>query len=258
MLDLPSLPHNAGVSRIGAKSSSLLHIRGEISHMEKHSGHFKLKQLTKTADLQSKSSRNCRIWNSSGLCGIRKWRLSPWMTGNNAFSAGYHRWNIRSSHAVGDFQPRSYSSQFLFSSVPGLFQAVVGLRNKSPTSELGKVGRYTMYMLCHERILASFPVEFSFSVFIIHLQFRHFLTGHFSDLASANLIATCRYLSLCFHWQSLLRDFMSHQVTCSPYWSVKSTAPSLTRPFNFLGGSQEIMCGLDSSWLSWQHFCQRL
>ena len=139
--------------------------------MKKHSGHFKLKQLTKTADLQSKSSRNCRIWNSSGLCGIRKWHLSPWMTGNNAFSAGYHRWNMRSSHAVGDFQPRSYSPQFLFSSVPGLFQAVVGLRNKSPTSELGKVGRYTMYMLCHERILASFPVEFSFSVFIIHLQF---------------------------------------------------------------------------------------
>ena len=49
---------------------------------------------------------------------------------------------MRSSHAAGDFQLRSYSPQSFLSSVPGLFQAVVGLGKKSPASELGKVGRY--------------------------------------------------------------------------------------------------------------------
>ena len=58
--------------------------------------------------------------------------------------SGIHRWNMRSSHAAGDFQLRSYSPQSLLSSVPGLFQAVVGLGKKSPASELGKVGRYTI------------------------------------------------------------------------------------------------------------------
>ena len=69
-------------------NSRVSSVRGEIPRMEKHSG-FLLKRLAKTADLQSKSNGNWRIWNGSDWCGIKRWHLSSWTTGNNAFSAGY-------------------------------------------------------------------------------------------------------------------------------------------------------------------------
>ena len=85
--------------------------------------------------------------------------------------SGIHCWNMWSSHAAGDFQPRSYSPQSLLSSVPGLFQAVVGLGKKSPASGLGKVGRYIhqVYMRLGLLVMSTWRVEHQWDLCLSYL-----------------------------------------------------------------------------------------
>ena len=72
--------------------------------------------------------------------------------GNNAFSAVYTTETCKAAAQRETFCLACAHRAF-FSSVPGLFQAVMGLGKKSPASELGKVGRYTMGPACSHFLL---------------------------------------------------------------------------------------------------------
>ena len=151
-LYLPSLTHYAGVSRMRAKISSLPHTWRNLPHGEAlwtftKTTHQNVRFSVKVKQKLKNLKQQRFMWDQK----VASTAVNDW---KQCIFSGIHRWNMRSSHAAGDFQLRSYSPQSLLSSVPGLFQAVVG--KKSPASELGKVGRYMRFLCgCINQIVLS-------------------------------------------------------------------------------------------------------
>ena len=147
---LPSLTLYAGVSRMRAKISSLPHTWRNLPHGEAlwtftktthQNGRFSVKVKQKLKNLKQQRF----MWD-------QKVASTAVNDGKQCIFSGIHRWNMRSSHAAGHFQLRSYSPQSLLSSVPGLFSGGRGTRKKTPRIGISKSWQV------YERIMISFAL----------------------------------------------------------------------------------------------------